>query len=281
MLGHEMTRTLLLAGHDLVATSRRPPAGQVRESLAGAQLLSNIDVRLDGALIPVVGDFRADAVVNCIGIVKQRPQAKEALESIRVNSLFPHELSALCRAVGARLIHVSTDCVFSGRTGNYNEDDIPDPLDLYGRSKLLGEVAGSGSLTLRTSIIGLEQSREDSLVEWFLRQDDVVPGWTRAFYSGLTTSAFSRLVARILEECPGLDGLWHVSAAPISKHDLLVLLRDALGRHVQIRPDDSVAMNRVLDSGRFRAHTGYEPPDWTLMIDELAMAVKQREEQRV
>src|SRR6185503_15884533 len=103
-----------------------------------------------------LADFRPDAVVNAAGVVKQRGEAAEAIPSIEINALFPHRLAVACGELGAYLIHYSTDCVFSGRTGNYSESDMPDPVDLYGRSKLLGEVSGPGCLTLRTSMIGLQ-----------------------------------------------------------------------------------------------------------------------------
>lgn len=282
MLGHEVVRTFVSAGSHVIAATRRPPDAPTERALAGARLLTGVDARLSDTVVGALGDARPDVVVNGSGIVKQRPEAKNALESIRVNSLFPHELALLCAASGARLIHVSTDCVFSGRAGCYTEDDRPDPVDLYGRTKLLGEVTGSGCLTLRTSIIGLELQGFRSLVEWFLRQTGEVTGWTRARYSGITTTELSRVLANLVENEPDLDGLWHVSSEPISKYELLVLLRDTLRPDVQIRPDGETEIDRTLDSSRFRARTGYEPPTWVMMIDELAGAVAQRiQEHRV
>lgn len=277
MFGHQMVPTLLGAGHEVVAATRRAPDPATAAALSGARLLAGVDARVAETVVGALGDARPDAVVNAIGIVKQRPEARHAVESIRVNSLFPHELHLLCTAVGARLVHLSTDCVFSGRTGNYTEDDVPDPVDLYGRTKLLGEVAGPDALTLRTSIIGLELARGHSLVEWFLRQAGVAAGWTRALYSGLTTAELARVILRLLEQEPDLAGVWHVSSDPIAKYDLLVLLRDALGSPVEVRPDAGTVIDRTLDSHRFRARAGYQPPAWSRMIDELAGAVRQRE----
>lgn len=279
MFGHEMVRTLVSQGHDTIAATRRIPNEQVLSMLAGADIISGIDARISDTLVGAIGETKPDAVINAIGIVKQRPAAKEAIESIRINSLLPHELAALCKAASARLVHISTDCVFSGRQGNYTEDDLPDPLDLYGRSKLMGEVADEGCITLRTSIIGLELFQKSGLVEWFLRQEGTAPGWTHAMYSGLTTSELSRVVMRVLEGDSSLDGIWHLSGAPISKYDLLVQLRDALGRDLELVPDDSVTIDRTMNSQRFRTAAAYEPPTWDSMLNELAEAITERESQ--
>lgn len=276
MLGHQVVRSLIAAGHDPLATTRRRPEGFVADALAGIQVVDGVDARQSDSVVAALGDSAATAVVNCVGIVKQRKEAKDPMESIQVNSLFPHALAALCRVAGARLIHVSTDCVFSGRKGRYAEDDIPDPVDLYGRSKLLGEVDTTGAVTLRTSIIGLELSRRESLVEWFLAQRGTANGWTKALYSGLTTFELARVVMRLLDDLADLTGVWHISADPIDKHRLLCQLRDALSLDVEIRPDERVIIDRTLDSGRFRATTGWTAPDWTTMLDELAEAVQER-----
>jgi dTDP-4-dehydrorhamnose reductase len=277
MLGHQVVRFLVAAGHDPVATTRNRPEGLVADALTGVQVITGVDVRQSDRVVSILGDVAASAVINCVGIVKQRKEAKDPLESIRINSLFPHELAALCRVAGARLIHVSTDCVFSGQKGNYREDETPDPIDLYGRTKLLGEVGMTGAITLRTSIIGLELGRKESLVEWFLSRSGTVKGWTKALYSGVTTFELARVVVRLLEDFPDLDGVWHVSAEPIDKYDLLCRLRDAVRVDVQIEPDAGMVIDRTLDSARFRLETGWTPPDWSTMVTELAEAVRRRE----
>ena len=204
-----------------------------------------------------------DAVVNCIGIVKQIDAAKDAIASISVNALLPHQLGRICEEAGARLVHFSTDCVFSGRGGPYRESDLPDPIDLYGRSKLLGEIAGAGSLTLRTSIIGRELSSSNGLVEWFLSATGpAVRGYSNAIFSGLPTLALAQCIADVIHERPALTGLYHVSAAPIDKLALLQLLRDAYGRTVEITPYPDVKLDRSLDSTRFRDATGFAPVPW-------------------
>jgi dTDP-4-dehydrorhamnose reductase len=217
MLGHQLLHEWQ-GRHDVAATFHRPTAAYDGVlDLTRVHAFGDVDagdiVRLDA----VVREVKPDAVINGIGIVKQRAEAKSAIPSIEINALLPHRLAALCREHGARLVHISTDCVFSGRGGNYREDDVPDPVDLYGRSKLLGEVGYAPGLTLRTSIIGLELSRRTGLVEWFLAARGPVRGFRRAIYSGFTTHAMAALIEHVLTSRPDLSGLWHVASAPITK----------------------------------------------------------------
>jgi len=213
---------------------------------------------------------RPEAIVNCIGIVKQDAAAKDPLTSITVNSLFPHRLAQLARASGARLIHLSTDCVFSGRAGSYDESARADAEDLYGRTKLLGEVSGPGALTVRTSMIGRELSGAHGLVEWFLSQKgERVRGFKRAVFSGFTTLALAEILADIIERRPELEGVWNVAAEPINKFDLLTLVRDHYGLDIEIEPDENFVCDRSLDGRRFRETTGFEPPAWSLMVEQM------------
>jgi dTDP-4-dehydrorhamnose reductase len=182
----------------------------------------------------------------------------------------------MCRRANARLIHISTDCVFSGNRGNYGEADSPDPVDLYGRTKLLGEVTGEGCLTIRTSIIGLELAHFSGLIEWFLRQSANVHGYRRALWNGVTTLELARVINTLIKR-PTLDGLWHVSAEPISKYQLLTDLAALLNRRIAVVPDDTVVIDRSLDSERFQAALPYTPPNWNQMAQELASAVRDRE----
>lgn len=233
--------------------------------------LTGVDCFDFDTIVRAVAKAQPDVVINCIGIIKQRPSAHDPLISITVNALFPHRLANLCRAVGARLIHISTDCVFAGRKGMYREDDVSDAEDLYGRTKFLGEVSGPDCLTLRTSIIGRELASANGLVEWFLSQcEGPVRGFTRAIYSGFSTLALARIIADVLVQQPDLSGLYHVSAEPISKYDLLCLLRDAFGRATAIESYADVQTDRSLDSGRFRTLVGFAPPTWAAMIAEMA-----------
>jgi dTDP-4-dehydrorhamnose reductase len=271
MLGHRLWLTLRQR-HTVVPTARHPSRALVEASPAGArEIVTGVDASQFDSVVRAVADARPQVVVNCIGIVKQRPEAKDPIASLTVNALFPHRLASLCRAAGARLVHVSTDCVFSGARGRYVESDAPDADDLYGRTKLLGEVQGPGNLTLRTSIIGRELATGQGLVEWFLAQPGPdVPGYARAIFSGLTTHELSRVVSMVVERFPGLEGLYHVAADPIAKADLLALLNEAFACGHTIRPVDGPAIDRSLDGSRFRAATGWSAPSWPDMVREMA-----------
>ncbi len=237
-----------------------------------------IDVRNTDRLLEVFTDFRPQVVLNAVGIVKQRPTAKDSIISLEINALLPHRIALLCEAFQARLIHPSTDCVFSGKRGMYTESDEPDALDLYGRTKLLGEVVQTNSLTLRTSIVGLELDRKASLIEWFLNAKSPVKGFTKAMYNGVTTIELASLIERLILDFPSLCGLYQVSSQPISKFDLLKIINDCFQKNTLIEPDDTFILDRTLDSTRFRVETGYVAPSWSEMIQTVAASVNVREE---
>jgi dTDP-4-dehydrorhamnose reductase len=233
-------------------------------------------VRDEKAVRDAVGAFRPEVVINASGVVMQRHEASAAIPSIEVNALFPHRLAALCRDVNARLVQYSTDCVFSGRKGAYSEAETPDPVDLYGRSKLLGEPGGAACLTLRTSMIGPELWRKTGLLEWFLAQKGSAPGYRRAIFSGLTTLEHARIIEQILAPASWKPGLYHLSAAAISKFDLLLMIKRRFQLDIEVIADDRVVVDRSLDSRRFREAFGYRPPAWEEMIDELASTMRDR-----
>lgn len=277
MLGHQVARQLR-DSYEVVATIRKPPTRSVSGALAGCKVITGLDARVPDVATTLLLDERPRVVINAVGIVKQREAVADPLESIAVNSLFPHRLASSCRLAGARLIHISTDCVFSGKRGDYTETDIPDPVDLYGRSKLLGEVTGTGCLTIRTSIIGLELAHYSGLIEWFLRQKDGVCGYRRALWNGLTTMELARVLDRVIRDGGELHGVWHVSAEPISKYHLLAEFARRLERPVSIEPSDEEVVDRTLNSELFRATVPYAPPGWGEMLSELASAVHDRED---
>jgi dTDP-4-dehydrorhamnose reductase len=267
MLGHKLLQRLR-TDHEIAGTIREtaPDAG-LRRALSGMKLYPGVQANDLSAFERAIDDWGAQVVLNCIGIIKQTKAASDPLMSIAINSLLPHQLAQITGARGARLIHFSTDCVFSGQRGNYVEDDVPDPVDLYGRSKLLGEVVAPNALTLRTSIVGRELRGHLGLIDWFLSQRGRrINGYVRALYSGLTTIATAELIARLIRDHPELQGLWQVSADPISKFDLLQIVKRVYGLDIDIAPDESFACDRRLDSTRFRKYTGWSPPSWEDMI---------------
>jgi len=222
------------------------------------------------SIVRAVGKLKPDALINCIGVIKQLATAKDPIISLSVNSIFPHRLADLCQVGGIRLVHISTDCVFSGRKGMYSEGDTSDASDLYGRSKSLGEVDRPGCLTIRSSIIGRELKTANGLIDWFLTQrGNTVPGFQRAIYTGFTTQMMARIIADVLERHPDLHGVWQVSSDPISKYDLLGLVNKTYGLGIKIQPNTDFKCDRSLDSTRFRTATGFRPPTWPEMIHEM------------
>lgn len=233
------------------------------------QVVCGVDVENTDSLVRLFTLARPDVVINCIGLVKQLAEAGDPLAAIPINSLLPHRLAQLCDVAQARLIHMSTDCVFAGTRGMYSEHDVPDAQDLYGRSKHLGEVDYPHAVTLRTSIIGHELSSTHGLVDWFLSQQGPVSGFTRAVFSGLPTMELARVMRDFVVPNAELRGLYHVSAAPINKFDLLSLVAQAYGKSITVMTDDKLKIDRSLDSSRFRATTGYEPPTWSELVRRM------------
>ncbi|HNW36448.1 MAG TPA: SDR family oxidoreductase, partial [Candidatus Ozemobacteraceae bacterium] len=207
---------------------------------------------------------------NCVGLIKQLPTASDPLSAITINSQLPHRISMVCRTAGARLIHISTDCVFDGSQGNYTEQDHSSATDLYGRTKFLGEVHYSPHcLTLRTSIIGHEFKNKLSLVEWFLEQKGSAKGFTKAVFSGLTTLEMAHVLETYVIPNPSLTGLYHLSVDPISKHDLISLIAKVYKKDIEILQDSKMVIDRSLNSDRFRQATGYKPPTWPELIKAM------------
>jgi len=269
MLGHQLLK-YLQERHDVRCTLHQDISKYTDYRLFDAKnSYAGVDVMSFERVKEVVCDFKPEIVINCIGIIKQRSTAKESIPSIEINALLPHRLALLCNEVGARLFHLSTDCVFSGKKGNYLESDPPDAEDLYGKTKYLGEVQDNNCLTLRTSIIGPELSRKKSLLEWFLAQEDTIKGFRKAIYSGFTTLEMSRIL-EIMFDHPKACGVYQVSSEPINKYDLCFLFKNKFKRPVEILPDDAFICDRSLDSTRFRKEFNYTPPSWEEMVDELS-----------
>ena len=271
MLGHQLFRRFKTRHEVRVTLRLGREAYEAHRLFDQGTAFYEIDARQTNALLQVIADLRPQAVVNAIGIVKQRSEAKEMIPSLEINSLLPHRLALMCRTVGARLVHLSTDCVFSGQKGNYCETDYPDADDLYGRTKLLGEVSESHCITLRTSMIGPELTRKTGLLEWLLAQrGQTVKGFTKAIFSGFPTSELARIVECVLVDIPTVHGVYHVAARPISKYDLLTLIRDRLHLPITIERNSTFECDRSLDASRFHRDTGYSPPPWDVMIDDMA-----------
>jgi dTDP-4-dehydrorhamnose reductase len=273
MLGHKMFQRLRKRFPETYCTIRGSiddlPVRNIDVFHSG-HVLEHRDLADLTALERFFAEHGPQVVVNCVGIIKQRPASKQVVPSIFTNALLPHQLTEICGRWDARLIHFSTDCVFSGQRGDYRESDIADATDLYGRTKSLGEVDSGNALTLRTSIIGRELIHFQSLLEWFLTQNHRrVSGYRHALFSGLTTNQLADLVGDLIEQHPDLCGLYHVASQTISKFDLLCLLRDAYELDIEILPDDEFSCDRSLRGDKFEAATGYICSPWRELVAQL------------
>ena len=270
MLGHEAIR--VLAADFEVWGACRDPGALPDLGVPAERMLGGLDATDGASAYALVERVKPDLVLNAVGIVKQLAAAKAAIPSITVNSLWPHVLADACAAHGARMVHVSTDCVFSGARGGYTESDVPDAFDLYGRSKLLGEVTDRDNVvTLRTSIVGWQLGEPTGLAGWFAaHRSERLTGFAKAVFSGLTTHALTDVIRDVILPDVSLSGLWHVSADPIDKYTLLAELAGYLGWDVDLSPADEPVIDRSLDSTRFRERTGWTPPNWDEMLEQLA-----------
>lgn len=271
MLGHKVLQHFVTAGANVGCTLHSsllaPEIASVGLFSQTAEVLDNFEALTPERAIGRIAELRPRVIINCLGIVKQRASAKDAAKSIAINSLWPHLVALAADGWGGRVIHFSTDCVFSGIKGFYSEGDISDAVDIYGRTKFLGELDQTNTLTIRTSIIGRELANFQSLLEWFIsQQGKTVSGFTRAWFSGVTTNYMARLVWKLTSEFPDLTGLYHVAGPRISKYDLLRKVANTFDLDVNIEPDDTLACDRSLVGTRFVQETGIEAPTWDEML---------------
>lgn len=272
MLGHKVCELLPAQGFDVYAAFRKLPA-EPAACYQSVHLLDGIDVLNDTALKQAFAQSKPDVVINCIGIVKQINEAYDRYLSVAINAFLPHRLNRLCQEYGARLIHISTDCVFDGKRGRYQETDLSDAEDLYGKSKYLGETdeTETNAVTLRTSIIGPElKTNTHGLLGWMLEQEGkTIKGFKKALFTGFTTAELTRIMTVIIKQQPSLSGLYQVASNPINKFDLLTLINDIYKLNVTIVPDENFVCDRSLVMQRFTAQTGYVAPSWEKMIMDM------------
>jgi dTDP-4-dehydrorhamnose reductase len=270
MLGNAVLRYFATqTEHEVVGIVRSAGSARLLPEAVQDRIALGGDVDDVDALVRMFDRHRPTVVVNCVGLVKQLGDAKDPLAAIPVNAVLPHRLARLCALAGTRLVHLSTDCVFTGDKGMYREDDLPDAQDVYGRTKLLGEVDYPHALTLRTSIIGHELASHHSLVCWFLSQHGPVRGFSQAIFSGLPTVEIARVIDKYVLDRPELRGLYHLSAEPIDKFSLLQLVAKTYGKETAITDDRSFVIDRSLDSTRFRGATGYQPEPWPALVRRM------------
>lgn len=246
------------------ASGKKYFATQLHEAL-----IPDISLEGESGLLTAFSISKPEVVINCVGIIKQLPSANDHFHCLAINSMLPHRIAKYCKVIDARLVHFSSDCVFSGKKGAYKEEDFPDAYDLYGRTKFLGEVLYENCITLRTSIIGHELNRSKSLVDWLLSQTGEVKGFKKAIFSGLPTIEVARVLKEYVIPFPSLSGLYHLSVDPIDKYELLRLVAKAYGKAIHLSPDDALVIDRSLNSDRFRAETGFKPRPWPNLIKDM------------
>ncbi len=264
--------------YDVYATERgKEDLNKYFSAIMLQKVISNVNADEIQTVQKTIEMINPDLVINCIGIIKQLDAAKDPLISISINSLFPHKLANLCAATNTRLIHISTDCVFSGRKGNYKDNDPSDADDLYGKTKYLGELKYDHCVTIRTSIIGHEINTKFGLVEWFLSQKSKVKGYNKAFFTGFPTIELANIIHKYIIPNQQMNGLYNVSSNKISKYALLNLIADRYSKEIEIEKDNSIIIDRSLDSSRFRKLTGYIPPSWNELVNMMYIDQQKRQ----
>jgi dTDP-4-dehydrorhamnose reductase len=270
MIGNTLLRFFSKKKNFYVSTTiRSPKLLGISDKFCNYQLFTNINLENKEKIIKVFNKVRPDVVINCAGIIKHSNEAIDYLKVLLLNAYLPHYLAKLSENFNARLIHLSTDCVFSGAKGNYNESDFPDALDLYGRSKLLGEINYPNTITLRTALVGHELNSAKNLIEWFLSQNNKIKGYDKVIFSGLSTYEVAKIIDKYIIPNQKLEGLYHLSSKPISKYELLSLVKNIYKKSISIIKDHSLKIDRSLDSSRFCKATNYVLKSWDLMIEEM------------
>ena len=270
MLGHRVYIHGKLAGLDIFGTVRKTDAlkRKFKRSLLG-NIMPDVDAYDLDAFEKHFADLKPNVIINCIGLVKQLPESNDPEKAIYLNSLFPHKIARLSRKYKARLVHLSTDCVFSGKSGNCSESDPADPNELYGLSKLLGEVSGDNSVTIRTSLIGHQLKGKRGLLEWFLSQKKSIKGFKNVYFNGLSTNEFARVIFDFILPNRDISGLFNVSSKKISKYDLLCLIARKYKKKIKIIPAGKPVCDRSLNSEKFRKKTGYLAPEREEIVSEM------------
>lgn len=269
MLGGSIFRYFsALPSYEVIGSVRSAEAETILRRGGYTNIVSSVDAYQFITIERLIQEMKPDIVINCIGVIKQLESAKSPIRSIEINSILPHKLAKACSANRARLIHFSTDCVFDGAQGMYNEWQSPNSNDLYGRSKLLGEVDYGEHLTLRTSIIGHELNSHVSLVDWFLNQEGSVSGYAKAIFSGLPTIYVAEFLDKyVLDKC--LTGLFHLSVEPIDKYSLLSLIAEVYDKSINLERSENVIIDRSLDSSKLRKAVGFQPLQWRKLVEKM------------
>lgn len=272
MLGHKMWQKFSDRYDSIFAIIRKRKKDFDKYSfLKSDGVVESLDLCDFEKMEKVLSEIRPDIIINCAGVTPRSREAGDETATSTINSLLPHRLLAWGKQNKAKIIHFSTDCVFDGKTGNYDEKSPLNAYDLYGRTKILGEINDIDALTIRSSFIGRELDSGTELLEWLLSQHGkCVKGYRKAFFTGITTNLLADTVTDIIERFPALHGIYHISSEVISKYDFLQMIRKLYKVDVEIEPDDQFECNRSLNNEKFRQATGFECPNWPQMMATMA-----------
>jgi len=239
---------------------------------SGPNIIENIDASNFELLKGVLLAINPDVILNCIGITKRKINTNNIIETLNINSVFPHKLADWAKINQKRVLHFSTDCVFDGRVGNYTEVSITTAEDIYGKSKALGEINYNHCLTIRSSFIGQELFDKTELLDWFLTQNGKqIKGFKNTLYSGVSTIFMANVVKKIIMNFPNLSGLYQLAPdKPISKYDLLLIAKETFNIDVEIIPDYENVHRPTLDASKLKRKINLTVPSWETMMRELA-----------
>lgn len=269
MLGFALHRVLHDSGHVALGTvrSNQPPACSW---CRGLEYLTQIEMGDFAAIRAAIARHGIELLINATAL-KTAGNEQQTMALFQVNSVIPRRLGQLAQERDLRLIHFSTDSVYGGNGAPFQDTDTPQPDDLYGMSKFLGEPEGRHSLTLRVSLVGRAVNGGSNLVDWFLAQTGQVRGYAGAMFSGLPVNEIARVIARqVLPKLDDLHGVFNLSAAPISKFDLLALIgKEWKLYNIELVRDDSIVLDRSLDSRLIGKRIEYTAPPWSQLVHEM------------
>jgi len=229
-----------------------------------------LDARDEHLLEKAIVDINPDVIVNCLGVLIAEAN-RDPENATFLNAYIPQRLKSVANALDAKLVHISTDCVFSGKKGSYTECDFRDADDTYGRAKALGEVIESPHVTLRTSVVGPEIKEGEELFHWFMSQEGKIKGFTKSIWSGVTTLELAKAVEWAIEK--DIHGLYHITnGVPINKYELLMLFKKYTNKQIEIESvEGKVADKSFLDT---RKDIDYAVRSYEEMISEMVAEIK-------
>lgn len=257
MAGHIISIYLSEKGHNVTGATRKP-----------VSYVNNIilDVEDLKKLNEVITQGEYDAIINAVGILNMDAEMNKS-KAVFINSYLPHYLQDIMRNSKTKIIHLSTDCVFSGNDGNYLEDAFKDGDTFYDRTKALGELNNDKDITFRNSIIGPDYNNSGiGLFNWFMQQEGNIKGFNKAIWTGVTTLTLAKAINKVLNQ--NLAGIYHlVNNQTISKYELLNLFNKNFNREVQIEIEDEFSVNKSLVNSR--KDFDFEVPSYEQMIIEM------------